>query len=273
MPVKEHYQFPEQHGMDPFRICGGLYSIGDDDVCAYLLDTGEGLVLIDTGYPTAQALLVNAIWTLGFDPRQIRVILHSHGHFDHFGATRLLAALSGAQTCLGWRDAKMFRERPELALREDCTPFATPELFTPDRELRDGDTVRLGNIEILCVETPGHTEGTMSYFFNVFEDGKTYRVGLFGGVGRNTMRKTFYAAYHVGGYREMFAGSISRMREERVDIALGTHTNQASFLKNREALLIGSGGNPFIAPEQWTTFLDRVERNLKQLQEDPAEQV
>lgn len=273
MPAKEHYQFPENHIMDPFHICGGLYYIGDDDVCAYLLDTGDGLILIDTNWPTAQALLIHSIWSLGFDPRNVKMILHSHGHFDHFGCTNFIKAISGAKTYLGWKDAKMFREQPELALCDDSEPYASAQLFTPDHELHDGDVVRLGNVEIACVETPGHTEGTMSYFFNLTEDGKSYRVGLFGGVGRNTMRKSFYEQYNVSGYREMFAGSIARMRQETVDIALGTHTVQASFLKNREALLTGAEKNPFIAPDQWTAFLDHMEWKLNQLLEDPDEQV
>ena len=87
------------------------------------------------------------------------------------------------------------------------------------------------------------------------------------------MRKSFYEQYHVSGYREMFAESIARMRQERADIALGTHTVQASFLKNREALLAGAEKNPFIAPEQWTAFLDHMEQKLNQLLEDSAEQI
>lgn len=273
MPTKEHFQFPERHIMDPFRICGGLYYIGDDDVCAYLIDSGEGLILIDTSWPTAQALLIHSIWSLGFDPRNVKKILHSHGHYDHFGTTTLIKTISGAETYLGWKDAKMFRDQPELTHRDFYEPYACPELFTPDHELHDGDVVRLGNVEISCVETPGHTEGTMSYFFNLTEDGKSYRVGLFGGVGRNTMRKSFYEQYHVSGYREMFAESIARMRQETVDITLSNHTAQASFMKKHEALINGAETNPFIDKTQWPAFLDHMEWKLNQLLEDPAEQV
>jgi len=274
MPGMEHYQFPEKHIMDPFKICGELYYIGDDDVCAYLIDSGDGLILIDTGYPTAQAMLMHSIYSLGFDPRNVKIILHSHGHFDHFGCTVLLKTISGASTYLGWKDEKMFRERPDLALCDDCVPFASPELFEPDFELKDGDTVSLGDITIKVVETPGHTEGTLSYFFDVHENGECYHVGLFGGVGRNTMRKSFYEQYNVSGYREMFADSIKRMYEEKdIDIALGTHTIQAFFMKNREAMIAGAESNPFIDKTQWKAFLDHMQWKLDQLLNDPDEKL
>ena len=273
MPEKEHYRYPERHILEPFRIAGNLYYIGDDDVCAHLIDSGDGLIVIDTGYPTAQALLIRSIYALGFDPKDVRIILHTHGHFDHFGATALLKTLSGAETYLGWKDAKMFRERPELALCDDCVPYAAPEPFVPDHELHDGDVVRLGNVSITCFETPGHTEGTMSYFWELTENGVSYRVGLLGGVGRNTLRKAFYEQYGVDGYRELFAESLARMRKENVDIALGTHTVQASFLTNLEKVRNDAAQNPWIDPIQWTAFLDTMDRKLNELNTDPKEKI
>ncbi len=273
MAEADHYRFPERHMVKPFRICGKLYFVGDDDVCSYLIDTTDGIILIDTGYPTSQALELNSIYKLGFDPRDIRVILHTHGHYDHFGATRLLQAISGAETYLGWKDAKMFRERSELALCADMGKFAAPELFTPDHEIRDGDRIALGDCTVDAVETPGHTEGTVSYFFQVHEGGQAYRVGIFGGVGRNTMRRSFYEQHHVSGYREMFAASIRRMRREQVDIALGTHTGQAFFWESRTSSLDGAAENPFVDRMRWGAFLDGTERKLQQLLDDESERV
>ena len=43
-----------------------------------------------------------------------------------------------------------------------------------DSDFNDGDVVTLGNTSVLCRHTPGHTEGTYSFFFEVTEDGKTY---------------------------------------------------------------------------------------------------
>lgn len=273
MPAMEHYQYPEKHIAKPIQICGELFYIGDDDVCSYLLNTGDGLLVIDTGYPTGQALEINSIYALGFSPENIKKILHTHGHFDHFGSTRLLKELSGAMTYLGWKDAKMFRENSRLALCEECGKYAAPELFVPDCELRDGDMITMGSISIRVCETPGHTEGTLSFFFDVHEDGKTYRVGIFGGVGRNTMRKAFYEKYQVSGYREMFSDSIDKMRCEDVDIALGTHTNQAFFMESYDKYLSGVKDNPFIDHTRWMQFVNETDGKLRQLLNDVSEKV
>lgn len=113
---EDFYKYPHKYYMTPFRIFGNLYFVGNQDVGAYLLNTSEGLILIDTTYPTTRALLIQSIWEAGFDPRNIRYILHTHGHFDHFGATDLIVSLSGAKTFLGAEDARMVPGAPGIGL-------------------------------------------------------------------------------------------------------------------------------------------------------------
>ena len=74
----------------PFRIADNLYYVGNSDVSCHLVDTGEGLLLLDTSYSSAAYLLLESIRSLGFDPKDVKWILHSHGHIDHFGCTRML---------------------------------------------------------------------------------------------------------------------------------------------------------------------------------------
>jgi metallo-beta-lactamase class B len=68
-----------------FRIFGNLYYVGTRSGPSHLIDTGNGLILLDTGYPQTLHLLVQSMWELGFDPRNIKFIVHSHGHYDHIG--------------------------------------------------------------------------------------------------------------------------------------------------------------------------------------------
>ncbi|MBQ9985358.1 MAG: MBL fold metallo-hydrolase, partial [Oscillospiraceae bacterium] len=136
--------------MVPFRIAGNLYFVGCRKASSHLLDTGEGLILLDTGYEENAEMIVNSMSELGFDIRDVRYIIHSHGHYDHTFATAKLVKLSGAKTFLNFRDIRYLEGR-----------------FTPDFDIKDGDVIKLGNTEILCLETPGHTEGTVSFFFNL----------------------------------------------------------------------------------------------------------
>ena len=82
--------------MPPFQIIGNLYFVGTKPASVHLIDTGEGLVLLDSGYDALLELVLENIHALGFHEKQIRYILHSHGHIDHIGGTRALVELTGS---------------------------------------------------------------------------------------------------------------------------------------------------------------------------------
>lgn len=255
---EEFYRYPERYRVEPFRIMGNLYFIGNQDVAAYLLDTEEGVIILDTGYPTTQGLLIYSIMKLGFSMEQIRIILHTHGHFDHMGATALLKQLSGqAVTYMGWRDGEMLEKQPEMALAEisGCPYFS---VWQPDQLLHDNDVVSLGTTQILAVETPGHTDGTLSYFFFVKEGGVQYRCGLMGGAGLNTLTRAFIQRHKRSYAREEFLQSICKIYQEKVDINLGNHSLQNFTLEKRKRMLAGEGGNPFVDSGEWQRFLDKT---------------
>lgn len=253
----EHfYRYPEKYRMKPFRIFGNLYFVGNADVGSYLIDTGDGLILIDTTYPTTRALLVQSIWEAGFNPANIKYILHTHGHFDHFGGTGLIVSLSGAKTYLGAPDAEMFRARPEMALISD-TRYTYLELFTPDVELKDGDIIALGRTSIRAISTPGHTKGVMTYIFGVTDGKETHTAGLYGGIGVNTLCRDFIEKYGNMDCRDVHLKSLEKVRKERVDIVLGNHTGQNHTKeKFRELSDHPDGRNPFINPQEWNEFID-----------------
>lgn len=265
------YRYPEQYRMAPFRIFGSLYFVGNADVGSYLIDTGDGLVLIDTAYPTTRALLVQSIWEAGFNPGDIRYILHTHGHFDHFGGTGLIVSLSGAKTFLGAPDAEMFRRRPEMALVSDAR-YTYLELFAPDVELRDGDIVSLGNTRIRAISTPGHTMGVMTYIFDVTDGKETHTAGLYGGIGVNTLCRDFIEKYGNAEYRDFYLDSLEKVRGEKVDILLGNHTGQnRTKEKFAEMRANPAGKNPFIKPQEWNEFLDFARDLYNRMLRDEAD--
>ena len=265
---EEYFSFPEKYAVEPFRIFGNLYFVGDEDAGIHLVDSGDGLILMDTGYPTARSLLVRAIRKLGFETENIRIILHTHGHFDHFGATGLLVSLSGAKTYLGAADARMFRESPELSLIR-CCQHADADIFRPDVELGDGDRVVLGDTTVRCIATPGHSDGVMSYLFNVTEGSRTVTAGVFGGAGLNTLCRPFIERYSRTQAREQFVHSLRKTQDEQVDITLGNHAPQNRTLEKRTRLSAGSGSdNPFIDPSEWQRMISGIQSSYARMLED-----
>jgi len=262
------YRYPDQYRMTPFRIFGNLHFVGNADVGSYLIDTGDGLILIDTTYPTTRALLVQSIWEAGFNPGAIKYILHTHGHFDHFGGTGLIVSLSGAKTFLGAPDAEMFRKRPEMALISDVR-YAYLELFTPDVELKDGDLITLGNTSIRAISTPGHTKGVITYIFDVTEGKEKHTAGLYGGIGVNTLCRDFIEKYGNADCRDVHLKSLEKVRHEHLDIVLGNHTGQNHTKEKFKKMCDNPAGeNPFINPHEWIEFIDFAENLYNRMLRD-----
>lgn len=231
--------------MVPFRMAGNLHFVGCRKASSHLIDTGEGLILIDTGYEENAEMIVDSMSELGFDIRDVKYIIHSHGHHDHTFATAALVKLSGAKTFLNSRDVRYLEGR-----------------FTPDFDIKDGDIIKLGNTEILCLETPGHTEGTISFFFDIEENGKIYRAGMFGGAGTNQLKKDYLKSKGLNTLpRGQFFKSIERLKKEHVDIFIGNHSWQNDTQGNYEKSLT-SDVNPFIDETRWGAFLDKLEKDL-----------
>ena len=106
---KEFYTHPARYAMDPFRIADGLYYVGDKKVCGHLIETKEGLILLDSGFFHTTHLLTESIRKLGFDPGDVRWILHTHEHFDHFGAAEEFRSLYGTKSAISAAGAQSLR--------------------------------------------------------------------------------------------------------------------------------------------------------------------
>lgn len=242
---------PWLYAVEPFLVIGGLYYVGNSWVSVYLLDTGDGLLLIDTAMAQNVYLTLEGIRKLGFDPRDIRWILLSHAHYDHCGGAAMIANYTKAKVYLGREDMFFLTERPELIHAVD----GIFQPFTVDAHYEDGVPMRLGRVTVTAKHTPGHTPGTYSFFFDLEEDGQTYRCGMHGGIGVNTLTKAYLEEHNLPmSYQQDFLDSLERMRLEKVDVPLGSHTNHCAMLA--KAARIGETSNPFVDPAGFVKLLD-----------------
>lgn len=265
---RHQHREPDSFYVAPFLIAGNIYYIGNKAVCSHLIDTGDGLIVIDTSYPELDHLLIQAIWEAGFNPRDIRIVLHTHAHYDHFGATVTLQKLFGAKAYLGRHEWESVSQNPRLLMLPQ-EPDAECRMFQPDRLLEDGDEIQLGSTVIHCMETPGHSLGTMSYFFDTVDHGITYRAGMFGGAGFITLYKEYFLRYGIPDQQAVFLESIRRIRQQPVDIVLGNHPAPNRILEKREKMLADPAGpNPFIDPSDWGRYLERLEQEFLQFRAD-----
>ena len=249
---------PWAYYVEPFSIVDNLYYVGNSSVSSHLIDTGDGLLLIDTGFPQTVYLLLESIRRLGFDPDKIQLILHTHGHYDHFGGTKAVVELTGAKTAIGEADIAVLTDKPELSWAPEYG-VEFYENFQVNRAIKDGNVIRIGNISIDCVHTPGHTAGSMSYFFEVTENDKTCIAGIHGGPGTNTLTDSYLNDYGLSKSRRTdYLHSLQKLIQHPVDIFLGSHPDQNNTEAKR-TLMKKHGDNPFIDNSEWPGFLHRLE--------------
>jgi len=162
--------------VEPFRVIGNIYFVGGQ-YGSYLITTPEGHILHDTGTADMHDLIVRNIETLGFDVKDIRIMISSHAHFDHVEGHAAMQRLTGARVVALGGDAVALRTgRDNSAIgARDFEPVRV------DRVIEDGDTVSLGGVTLRALATPGHTQGATVWQTTVEEGGKTYSVAFRGG--------------------------------------------------------------------------------------------
>jgi len=181
-PLDRAMVFAIQHdGLVPAtKVFDNLYSVGQNAVSAWALDTPDGIILIDAlnNSDEARDIIVPNLVKLGLDPKRIRYVLITHGHGDHWGGAKYLQDSFGARVAMSATDWDMI-EKPD----HGGGPFAA--LVPPRRDiaLKDGDGITLGGITVKVYATPGHTSGTLSMIFPVYERGQKHVAGLMGGSG------------------------------------------------------------------------------------------
>ena len=115
--------------------------------------TGEAIV-IDPGDEIGQ---ITAI--LERHHLRVKAIIITHAHIDHIGGAQKLKALSGAPVYMNSRDQELYDNIDEQA---EWLGVAPPQKTSIDVNAREGDSVKLGAAEFQVLETPGHTQGSIS---------------------------------------------------------------------------------------------------------------
>ncbi len=247
---------PWEGYVKPFKIFGNLYYVGTEPASTHLIDTGDGLIIIDPGYQQSLYLVINNICELGFKIKDIKYIIVTHGHYDHLGAVKALQLLTGAKTFIGKEDRTYANGEEDLTWAKELGEEYY-EAFEPDVLISDGDIIELGNTKILCKDAPGHTPGTKAFFFDVTDGKNTYRAAMHGGVGMNSMMTEFLERYNLSTEtREKFIPAIESIIDEKVDILLGNHVWNNDTIGKSERMT--DEFNPFVDPTEWKTFLKGI---------------
>ena len=223
----------------PTEIFANTYYVGTCGISAVLITGTAGAILIDSGTEKGADLVAQNIRELGFRLTDVRILLHSHEHLDHVGGMGRLQGLTGAQLYASPTAAKVFAtgtataDDPQAGINK---PFPTARV---DRIVSQGQIVRLGNLWLTPVATPGHTAGAMSWHW-VSCDGGVCRSIVYADSLSPVSRDHYRFSDHPD-YLKAYRASIAKIAALDCDILLTPHPS-ASGMTGRFAA--GSLENP-----------------------------
>jgi metallo-beta-lactamase class B len=236
----------------PFRLFDNLYYVGPGFVSAWLIPTSAGIIMIDTAQEPYVDHVIDSIKKSGFDIKNIKYIVLSHGHLDHFGGAARIQELSGARVAALDEDWKMMEQFATRPGKNGALPDRAPKR---DMVLKEGDTLTLGGETLKFYKLPGHTPGSLAAEFTVYDNGTPHKAFLLGGPGpRNGV---------TGG--QQFVDSMNRVAQiPGIEVAVNVHSWLASYpypnggiLERAIKLKARKPGEPnvFVDPESWKQWV------------------
>lgn len=242
---------PTDPAIEPTRLFDNLSVVGSIGTAVYILETSEGLILIDAGYPEQiQSVLVPGLKALGFDPAKVRDIIVLHGHSDHFGAARYFQDTYQTKVFLSAADWDLL-EAPQAKGQAAATP-----LPRRDQVVTDGKPITLGDTTILPVLVPGHTPGALALIFPVFDKGQKHTAGLFGGT---VLTAGFVTADGLRDYVKSIQKYARIAADNHVDVEIQNHPLMDGFAARLEQLKKrgAQDPHPFVIKESdYAAFLN-----------------
>ena len=228
------------------RIFDNCAIIGNESFACFLLETSEGLVLLDCMRDIHAPYIENGIRSLGYDPTDLRYILVTHEHADHYGNAGYFMKKYGTKLYMSEIAERIARDPNTRRGSIDPDPMA----FTADGYLEDYGEFICGDTTIRTIWTPGHAEGCMSFIFPVYDEGRPHKAAMWGGSG---CPKDIRLAQQLIDSLDKFAEETAK---EGVDIALSSHPFQDNTLDRLELLrkLVDGVPNPFIMGEGYRRF-------------------
>ena len=244
----------------PSKVADGFYLIGHTFPAAvYVVETDDGLALIDSGLEAEYDKIVDAFPPLGLDPKRIKMILLTHAHGDHTMGAERLRRETGAKVYIGREDAAVLRQGGpwEAIFSTFDMPGVTLHPTTIDGELTDGQSLTLGEASITALATPGHTRGSFCYLIEhraqrALFTGDTV-MSLSDGLGT-------YSTYLPPRYRgnvDEYLRSLRKLGDlPAPDLVFPGHPQSDTVAQN-----------PRLTSHQWKALVDRGITELEQLSE------
>ena len=228
--------------LEPMQVMDELYFLGSKWSTAWAIKTPEGIIIVDSmdNAKEGEDYIEGGLRKLGLNPADIKYVVVSHAHGDHYGGAAYLKEKFNPRVVMSEIDCTVLDE----AQKDPLFGTKLNPLFSkpPKRDMavKDGDTITLGGTTIKLYVIPGHTLGTLATVFTVHDKGEAHRAVAWGGTAYNfgplPDRLQLYSDTTVK-YREI-------MKNEKADIFLSNHVSFDDSIRKMEALKARKAGEP-----------------------------
>ena len=231
----------------PARIFGNTYYVGTCGITVLLVTGPEGHVLIDGAVEAAAPSILNNIRSLGFKPEDVKLIVGTHEHHDHMGGFAALKAATGARLLVREparavvETGAVDKADPQHGIIEGMTPVAVDATYV------HGEVLRVGDVALTAVATPGHTDGGTSWHWQSCEATRCLGIAYLDSLSAVSADDYRFADHpeRVAPFRETFA----RVRAMPGDLFLTAHpgvSNMFARLAGQEPLIDRDAGRRLV---------------------------
>lgn len=245
----------------PHKIIANVYYVGSKDLASYLITTPHGHILINSNLESSVPSIKQSVERLGFHFSEIKILLISHGHFDHCAGSALIKKLTGAKYMVMEGDVKVVEDGGRSDFQySNSTDFH----FKPakvDRVLHDGDEVRLGDVALTAHLTAGHTKGCTTWTMQVREDGKTYNLVIIGSPNVNPGYKLVDNAQYPQ-IAQDYEHTFEVLKSLPCDIFLGAHGGYYGMTA-KYARVEETGFKAFVDPAGYQDYIADREKAFR----------
>jgi metallo-beta-lactamase class B len=159
---------------EPAKVADNLYFIGTKIHSSWAIVGSQGIIVIEALFDyAANNEILGGLKKLGLEKNKVKYVILSHAHADHDGGAKLLQdEIPGVHLIYGAEDW------------EAVDKSTNHQGGKPKHDMigQDGMKVSVGDASVQIVTMPGHTPGTLSYVFEVRDNGKPLRVAYVGGT-------------------------------------------------------------------------------------------
>jgi metallo-beta-lactamase class B len=239
----------------PAHVFANVYMVGTCGITALLITTRDGHFLIDGATAEAADGIADNIRKLGFDPKDIRVLLITHEHLDHAGGMSRLKQITQSDLAVRQPAAAVMvtglpqSDDPQHGLH---APFPTVQA---DMLIADGDIFQIGETDLKAIATPGHSPGGTSYTWNSCE-GKTCRTFVYADS-LNAVSADDYRFSDHPDYVATLRSSMAKIEALKdCDIMISPHPFQSDFFDRL------AGEKPLIDPAMCKKYVSAARKRL-----------